>query len=199
MDARSARAWTERMAVEPRGDGEYAVDTDSGTYVVELGGGRCSCPDHGVRRERCKHLRRVAIEITLERVPPPGRFDAACVSCGAGADGADRRLPLCPDCELDPGERVLDRETGAPLRVVAVTDYRADEVEVPERGYPVADHPTNDRYDSSDVVIDAAYADDGRPGRQVYSFPRSRLDRRRDDGQSTLPDHDTADSTPLES
>ena len=74
LDARSRRAWTERMLVDRREDETYAVTTESGhTYRVDLREHDCSCPDHRIRGEQCKHLRRVAIEITARRVAPPGR------------------------------------------------------------------------------------------------------------------------------
>jgi len=74
LDARSARAWTEAMAVRALPDGRYAVESEGGaTYVVDLDAGRCSCPDHEIRGTRCKHMRRVAIEITEGRIPAPPR------------------------------------------------------------------------------------------------------------------------------
>jgi len=72
MPDRAARAWAERMAVRPVGDGRYAVDSQSGaTYVVDVPAGRCTCPDATIRGETCKHLRRVAIEITRGQTLPP--------------------------------------------------------------------------------------------------------------------------------
>ena len=72
LEDRSARAWLEPMAVRPLGDGRYVVESGSGgTYVVDLEAGRCSCPDHEIRGARCKHMRRVAIEITAGRLPTP--------------------------------------------------------------------------------------------------------------------------------
>lgn len=72
LEDRSARAWTEPMAVRPLGDGRYVVETGrDATYVVDIEAGRCSCPDHEIRGARCKHLRRVAIEITSGRLPTP--------------------------------------------------------------------------------------------------------------------------------
>lgn len=72
LDSRATRAWLERMAVRRLPDGRYAVETDSDTtYVVDLASGRCSCPDHEIRGAHCKHLRRVAIEITRGRLDPP--------------------------------------------------------------------------------------------------------------------------------
>jgi hypothetical protein len=60
------------MAVRPLGDGRYAVESKRDvTYVVDLDARRCSCPDHEIRGVRCKHMRRVAIEITEGRLPAP--------------------------------------------------------------------------------------------------------------------------------
>jgi len=73
LEDRSARAWTEPMAVRPLGDGRYVVESaGDATYVVDLEAARCSCPDHEIRGARCKHLRRVAIEVTHGRLPAPG-------------------------------------------------------------------------------------------------------------------------------
>lgn len=72
LDPRSARAWTEPMSVRRLPDGRYVIETDSGgTYVVDLEEALCSCPDHEIRKTRCKHLRRVAIEVTRGQVEPP--------------------------------------------------------------------------------------------------------------------------------
>jgi hypothetical protein len=176
MEERAARAWTERMAVSPLSDGRYAVDSQSGaTYTVSLPRTRCSCPDHEIRGERCKHLRRVAIEITEGRVPPPGFRTANCLACGRGTFVPENaRLPLCPYCEFDAGERVRDRETGDLLTVVHTTDRRAAEVEIETLDSTVAAHPTNRAYDPGEPVVEAVY-----PGSDNhYSFPRSRLVRR---------------------
>lgn len=170
---RAARAWRERMTVAPLGGGRYIVESESGaTYVVSLPESRCSCPDHEIQDERCKHLRRVAIEITEERVPAPGRRAAECLACGREAFVAEtRRLPLCHACGFDAGERVRDRETGDVLVVVDVTDRRADEVEIEALDSTVAAHPTNRAYDPAEPVVEAVY-----PGSERrYSFPRSRL------------------------
>ncbi len=72
LEDRSARAWTEPMAVRPLPDGRYVVESArDATYVVDLDERRCSCPDHEIRGVRCKHMRRVAIEITEGRLPTP--------------------------------------------------------------------------------------------------------------------------------
>lgn len=80
-DERTRRAWTEPMDVRALGDGRYAVRSAGGTYTIDMATGRCTCPDHRYRDLRCKHLRRVEIEITAGRVPPPGQTALACPDC----------------------------------------------------------------------------------------------------------------------
>jgi hypothetical protein len=176
LDARAARAWTERMAVRALGSGEYAVESASGaTYVVSLPERRCSCPDHTIRGEHCKHRRRVALEITAGRVPPPGSRVAGCVACGRETFAPEgRRLPLCERCALDPGERVRDRETRDLLVVSGTTDCRADEVEIEAADCTVAAYPTNQEYDPGEPVVEATYPS----GERRYAYPLSRLDPR---------------------
>jgi hypothetical protein len=179
LSERGVRAWTEQMAVRPVGE-QYAVDSESGaTYVVDPAAGTCTCPDRELRGETCKHLRRVAIEITAGRVPPPGHRHADCVACGVEtAVPADREpLVLCSSCDLAPGDVVLDRETGDRLVVVRVTADPADEASVPGGTTTVAAYPTNEGYPADDPVVEAVYAssvlreDDPRR----YLFPLSRL------------------------
>jgi len=163
LDDRAARAWTERMAVRPLEDAAYAVESESGaTYVVDLADRSCSCPDHRIRGETCKHLRRVAIEISTRRVPPPGRRWATCAACGVETTvPRDAEPPhLCPACHLEPGDVVFDRETDDRLVVQAVTDRRADEVTVDAADTTVADYPTNDGYPTDDLVVEASYLSD---------------------------------------
>ncbi|MFC7026749.1 SWIM zinc finger family protein [Halomicroarcula sp. GCM10025324] len=175
MDDRAARAWAEPMAVRPREDDTYAVATASGhTYVVDLTDRTCTCPDHRIRGEHCKHLRRVAIEITARRVAPPGKQRARCDACDAvtfvPVDAVEPHL--CPTCRLVPGDIV----------VVGVAAERADEWLVEAVGKTVAEFETNDGYPTDDIVVEATYLTDAlrsdRPRR--YSFPHSRL-RRADD------------------
>ncbi|MFC6974931.1 SWIM zinc finger family protein [Halomicroarcula sp. GCM10025709] len=179
---RAARAWTERMAVRELGDGEYAVTTDSGhTYVVDLPDRSCSCPDHRIRGEHCKHLRRIAIEITARRVPAPGMQRARCDACGTETF-VDEEVPaphLCETCRLDPGDVVRDRETGKRLVVVRVTDDRADERIIESTGRSVAAHETNEGYPATDLVVDAVYlpAAVREESPREYAFPHSRLER----------------------
>ena len=178
LSDRGIRAWTERMAVHPL-DGMYVVES-GGTYVVDPVAGTCTCPDHEVRGETCKHLRRVAIEITARRVPPPGKHRERCRHCGAETFVRDDADPpaLCPACRVEPGDIVVDRENGDRLVVVDVTDERADEVEVPDLGTTVAAYPTNEGYPNDDVVVAAVYLADAtrRDDPTRYRFPLSRLE-----------------------
>ena len=183
MDERAARAWTESMAVRPLGGGRYVVDSASGaTYIVDLPDRTCTCPDHEIRGERCKHLRRVALEVTLGRVPPPGQRSTACDACGTETfvEEAAPSPHLCPHCRLDPGDRVLDREAGDWLYVVAVRSDRADAVWLPDADCTVAEYPTNRGYPADDPVVEAVYVDDVTPESRPkqYLFPLSRLEHR---------------------
>ncbi|MDS0281846.1 SWIM zinc finger family protein [Haloarcula onubensis] len=181
LDARSRRAWTERMLVDRRPDDTYAVTTESGhTYRVDLRTHDCSCPDHRIRGEQCKHLRRVAIEITARRVAPPGRERARCDLCGSVTFvGRDASPPhRCRHCELVPGDVVLDRETGDRLVVARVTDERADEWVIRATGETVAEYERNDGYPTDDPVVEATYLSARRRSSpRRYAFPRSRLER----------------------
>lgn len=185
-DIRSQRARMERMAVTSLGGGVYQVESQSGnTYSVDLPGGRCTCPDHNFRGVRCKHLRRVAMEVTEGLVPPPGREAVACANCGEETfvDEQATGPHLCEVCDLDPGETVVDRETGDLLVVVRTTDRRADEVAITDRDCTVADYPTNEGYPDDDVVVEAMYPvpaglapNELQPHHlRRYSFPRGRL------------------------
>ncbi|WP_128477123.1 SWIM zinc finger family protein [Halorussus pelagicus] len=194
-DRRSQRARMERMAVTSLGGGGvYEVESQSGhTYSVDLPGGRCTCPDHNFRGVRCKHIRRVAMEVTAGRVAPPGKQAVACHNCGEKrfADETDAGPHLCEECGLDPGETVVDRETGDLLVVVRTTPRRADEVEITGHDCTVAAYSTNQNYRADDVVVEAMYptpagldADELQPRHlRRYSFPRGRLARRREDAR----------------
>jgi hypothetical protein len=181
LSDRAARAWTERMAVTPLGGGAYRVEThDDHAYTVDVPGRRCTCPDHRYRHERCKHLRRVAIEINLERVPPPGRRRADCAACGREAFVPETSdPPLCDDCRLAPGDVATDRETGDRLVVGDVLAARAGEYAVAGTDDTVATYETNAAYPADDLVVEAAYlgsvVGDDEP--RVYAFPHSRLRR----------------------
>ena len=173
LSQRGLRAWTERMAVRSLGE-TYVVESESGgRYHVDLRAGTCSCPDHTIRGETCKHLRRVAIEITAGRVPPPGE---TCVACGRATADPDSS-GLCPRCALEPGEIVLDRETGNRLVVVRVRPDTAENTELAATETTVADYPTNEGYPSDDIVVEAVYAADvaRRDSPRRYAFPHSRL------------------------
>ncbi|MBP1954296.1 hypothetical protein J2752_001177 [Halarchaeum rubridurum] len=184
-----ARARSEPMAVVALGDGRYDVVVRGGAaYTVALDAGTCTCPDHAYRGRRCKHLRRVAIDVTAGRVPAPGERDAACADCGAPtfAD-ADAPDPVyCDDCTPDPGAVVRDRERGDVLVVVETLSARARDVAVGD--HTVATHPTNDGYDPADAVVEALYPRrNSTPtpeperlrerGVRTYAFPRGRLER----------------------
>ncbi|MCU4717436.1 SWIM zinc finger family protein [Halapricum hydrolyticum] len=180
MDERAARAWTERMAVRPLGGGRYAVDSHSGaTYVVNLPESRCTCPDHRIRGERCKHIRRVAIEVTSHRVPPPGKRQVRCAQCGVETfveeDSAEPWF--CSNCRFEPGDVVLDRETGDRLVVAGVTTQRADEYVIDTVDSTVAAYETNAGYPDDDLVVEASYLGDvaHREQPRTYAFPHSRL------------------------
>lgn len=191
-DLRSQRARMERMAVTALGGGVYEVESQSGnTYAVDLPGGRCTCPDHNFRGVRCKHVRRVAMEVTEGLVPAPGQQAVACRNCGdeVFVDETDPGPYFCGECGLDPGEMVVDRETGDLLVVVRTTPRRADEVEIPGHDCTVAAYATNEAYRPDDVVVEAMYPvpaglgpDDLKPHHlRRYSFPRGRLARRREE------------------
>ncbi|WP_122088127.1 SWIM zinc finger family protein [Halalkalicoccus subterraneus] len=189
LDQRSIRARTDPMTVEALGDSLYEVDTDHDTsYLVDLHDRRCSCPDHAFRGVRCKHLRRVAIEITEGRTPPPGQLAVDCAACEeelfvpeASAD----RPQYCVAHRLEPGAFVRDRETGDRLLVVSVSNRRADRTNVGQSAYSVATYPNNRSYDPADRVVGAVYSQsvsmtDSGPdpdSLRVYTFPRSRLER----------------------
>jgi len=168
------------MAVRPLRDGRYAVETEGGTYVVDLDAHTCTCPDHQLRHARCKHLRRVAFEVTERLVPPPGKRTAVCAVCGGRTfvPTAFRGPALCPRHDHRPGDLVRDRETGKRLIVVAATGERADRVET-EEGRLVADYPTNADYGAHEPVFRAVYLDSLRREGDVrrYAFPASRLQR----------------------
>jgi|APHM01.1.fsa_nt_gi SWIM zinc finger. len=182
-EGRARRARGEPMAVRSFGTNLFEVRTEGGSYLVDVGAGRCTCPDFLFRDAQCKHLRRVAIEITERRVPPPGHVAVDCRDCGREVFARTDRAEgphYCDDHRLVVGDTVRDRETGRRLVVVAGPDGRADAVHLAEA--TVADHPTNEGYDPTDAVVGAVYpggqiTDDGPRPRdlRVYAFPRSRL------------------------
>ncbi len=170
------------MAVSSMGRGRYRVESESGNeYTVDLARSDCSCPDHELRRERCKHLRRVALEVTLGNVAPPGRVRETCAACDRPSFVPEAGPALCDRCRLEPGDVVRDRETGDLLVVARATDRRADEWFLEGVGSTVADHATNRGYPAADVVVEAVYpfSDSARTSvldGKRYAFPRSRLE-----------------------
>lgn len=181
LDPRAVRAWTEPMAVVPLGSGRYAVESGSDSrYVVDLPAGDCDCPDHTFRDERCKHLRRVSIEISRGELPPPGRLRGDCRACGRSAFLPEDGPPLCDECVLEPGALARDRGTGDLVVVVETTGERADEREIPGAGVTVAGYGTNHDYPADDPVVEVVYPFSGDPDaplseRRRYAFPYSRL------------------------
>ncbi|MFD1586711.1 SWIM zinc finger family protein [Halorientalis brevis] len=205
LDERAVRAWTEPMAVVPLGGGVYRVEThEDHSYSVDLPGQRCTCPDHQYRGVQCKHLRRVAIEVTQELVPPPGKEVADCAVCATESFVPELSdPPLCDDCRLEPGDIVRDRETGEAdlgeasenasgersepragdrLVVTRVTPERADEYVVEAVGQTIADFATNEGYPAEDLVVEVVYLGDAarRDDPRTYAFPYSRLDHSED-------------------
>jgi hypothetical protein len=172
------------MAVEPMGGGLYEVDSASGNqYVVDLVDSICSCPDHAIRGERCKHLRRVAIEVNRGDLPPPGKRRGECAACGRTRNLPESGPALCSDCWFEAGEPVRDRETGDLLVVAAVTDTPADEYVIEATDRTVAEHATNDGYPTDDPVVEAVYPFSGDreaplEEQRRYAFPHSRVARR---------------------
>lgn len=177
---RARRARTEPMTLRPLRDGRLVVDTDGGTYVVDTDHQRCTCPDHAIRGVRCKHLRRVAIEAAVGTVPPAGQRQGVCAVCGDRQFvDADQPTALCPTHTFEPGEVVVDRETGATLVVIEPTTDRADRGRIDD-GQLIAAVESNERYGDHEPVIEAVYASalsrpsTGRPAKR-YGFPASRL------------------------
>jgi hypothetical protein len=188
LDDRTRRARTERMTVRPRGGGVYTVDSESGaTYVADVPGGRCTCPDHVYRGVWCKHLRRVAQAIAEGRVPPPGRVAVDCAACGGRTVVDEPVAPphYCADCDLAPGDVAVDRRNDDVVVVAERPRGRADETPVPGQDVTVADYPGNERYPDDDPVVAVLYplpagidGDDVEPRHlRRYRFPVSRLRR----------------------
>ncbi len=100
---RAARAWTERMAGRPRAD---STSRDDGKrQLLPRRRRQLAVPARtAVRGEHCKHLRRVAIEITARRVAPPGKQRAVCDACGTVTFvAADAGTPhLCGNADWKP-------------------------------------------------------------------------------------------------
>ncbi|QSX00751.1 SWIM zinc finger family protein [Haloterrigena alkaliphila] len=187
LEERSRRARTEPMSVLGLGDGLYEIESaNDHTYLVDLEAGRCTCPDHVFRDARCKHIRRVAIEITHGRTPPPGRIAVACHDCGdtVFVDESESEPFYCEEHALHPGDAVVDRETGDRLTVVDVSDLRADAVGIGGTDTTVAEYATNEDYEPDVPVVGAVYphatvAQNGvvPESLKVYVFPRTRLEK----------------------
>jgi hypothetical protein len=188
LDERSRRAREDPMAVHAFGTNVYEVETDhDASYLVDVAAARCTCPDHVFRDARCKHLRRVAIEITEGRVPPPGQLAFACPVCGTESFApSDTDVAVyCDAHRLRPGDVVNDRETGTDVVVVAASDRRADEVGIRGQDATVAGYETNADYPDDDPVVAAVYPESVTVTRdgatpdslKVYLFPRSRLEQ----------------------
>jgi hypothetical protein len=178
------------MAVRPLRDGRYAVETDGGRYVVDLDAGTCTCPDDRIRGARCKHRRRVALEVAERFVPRPDERTAVCAVCGGRTFvPTPRTTPaLCERHAVDPGTLVADRETGDRLIVVSAAGDRADRVATGE-GRLVADYPSNADYGRHEPVVRVVYLDALRRDGPVdrYAFPASRLRRLPDDRPGRAP------------
>jgi hypothetical protein len=172
------------MAVRPLRDGRYVVETEGGTYVVDLDASICTCPDSAIRESRCKHLRRVAIEITEGLVPSPGERTSVCAVCGRPVfvPMHARGPALCASHDHAPGDLVRDRETDSLVVVLRPTGERSDEATTAE-GRVVADYETNAAYGGQEPVFEAVYVTslpvDGSVAaladRKRYLFPASRL------------------------
>lgn len=186
LDDRTRRARTEAMTVRAVGGGVYEVRGESGTtYMADVPGGRCTCPDHTYRRVWCKHLRRVAQAVAESRVPPPGRVAVDCTICGDRTVVDERAEPphYCDDCDLAPGDFAVDRERGDLLVVAGRPRGRADQTTVPGHGGTVADYPGNESYPDDDPVVAVLYPlpagieSDDVEARHLrrYRFPVSRL------------------------
>jgi len=175
------------MSVLALGHGLYEIESASdNTYLVDLEAGRCTCPDHVFRDVRCKHIRRVAIEITEGRTPPPGKITVQCHDCPTALFvDEDAAGPFyCEVHTIRPGDPVIDRETGDRLTVVDVSVLRADAVRIDAAGCTVAEYGTNENYDPDVPVVGAIYpyASVARHGvvpesLKVYVFPRTRLEK----------------------
>lgn len=179
-ERRAERARTEPMTVRPLRDGRYVVETEGGVYVVDLDTVDCTCPDHSIRGARCKHIRRVATDVTAGRVPAPDHRAAACAVCGRRLHvGIHEDGPhLCGRHSHRPGDVVRDREDGSLLAVVAATGDRADDHETDD-GRTVAEYPSNTEYGDHEPVFEAVYLGSIRPESagsvKRYAFPASRL------------------------
>jgi hypothetical protein len=93
LDEGSRRAWSEPSTVRSFGDA-YPADCDGGARHVSLGpSGRAR--GESAAEDRCNHVRRVAIAITLDRVPTPSERTVTCAGCArpVGVSAADSPPP----------------------------------------------------------------------------------------------------------
>ncbi|SDQ86345.1 SWIM zinc finger family protein [Halopelagius longus] len=181
---RARRAREDPMAVRPLRDGRYVVETEGGTYVVDSDADTCTCPDSAIRDARCKHLRRVHIEIADGLVPAPDQRTAVCAVCGnrTYVPRFDSGPVLCDRHDHASGDLVRDRETKNLLVVLRATGDRADEART-DSDRTVADYDTNDDYGSHEPVFEAVYVESvpleediaELRAKKRYLFPASRL------------------------
>lgn len=74
LESRTRRALQEDMTVALcKAGGVYTVTGESGSlYLVDVSRGTCTCPDQQKDSvDRCKHLRRVDIELRKRTIPTP--------------------------------------------------------------------------------------------------------------------------------
>ena len=187
-DGRAYRARAEPMTVWALRDGRYLVAREGRTYVVDAERASCTCPDSAIRGARCKHVRRVAIEIDAGFVPAPDERERACAVCGGAAfvDPGAAGPALCARHDHAPGALVADRETGELLVVASATRRRGDDARADENRL-VADYETNAAYGRHEPTFAARYVDalpvrastgrdaDASAAGRAYLFPASRL------------------------
>jgi len=106
VDSRTRRARTEDMAVALRkAGGIYTVEGESGNqYRVDISRGECTCPDQQKSSvDRCKHIRRVELELRNRTIPTPdGRLpDRPMADGGAGTVETDTEID-----GVDSGRRI---------------------------------------------------------------------------------------------
>ena len=196
-EGRAYRARAEPMTVRPLRDGRYVVESDGGTYVVAAERTTCTCPDNSIRGARCKHIRRVSLEIEAGIVPGPNERERVCAVCGGRtfAPIDDGGPALCDRHDHAPGDLVRDRESGTLLAVVEAIGERADETRTAE-GRLVSDYETNAAYGGQEPVFATVYVAslpvDTREGRR-YLFPASRLRPLPNEGS----DADVGEASPL--
>ncbi|MFD1598601.1 SWIM zinc finger family protein [Halobellus rarus] len=167
------------MTVRPLRDGRYVVESDGGTYVVAAGRTTCTCPDNAIRGARCKHIRRVSLEIEAGVVPGPNERERVCAVCGGRTFGPidDGSPALCDRHDHATGDIVRDRETGTLLVVVESVGERADETRTDE-GRLVSTYETNAAYGGQEPVFAAVYVASlpaDTEAERRYLFPASRL------------------------